>query len=143
MNSDGTALVNLTNNPAYDDAPAGSPDGTKIAFSSARNGNSEIYVMNSDGTGVTRLTNTAANNFRPTWSPDGTKLAFVTDRDGAFVIYTMNADGSDRRISPRRTVAMTTSRRGRRTGPRSPSTACVAGRMTSTRSTPTALTRSG
>ena len=72
MNSDGTALVNLTNNPAYDDAPAGSPNGTKIAFSSARNGNSEIYVMNTDGTGVARLTNTAANNFRPTWSPDGT-----------------------------------------------------------------------
>ena len=37
--------------PAYDDSyPAWSPDGSKIAFTSTRDGNSEIYVSNPDGT---------------------------------------------------------------------------------------------
>ena len=31
-------------------------DGSKIAFSSSRDGNYEIYVMNADGSGQTRLT---------------------------------------------------------------------------------------
>ncbi len=34
---------------------AWSPDGTKIAFDSRRDGNFEIYVMNADGTNPTRL----------------------------------------------------------------------------------------
>ena len=36
--------------------PAWSPDGTRIAFASAREGSFDIYVMNADGTGTTRLT---------------------------------------------------------------------------------------
>src|SRR3989442_6073252 len=36
MNADGTALVNLTDSLAYDDWPAWSPDGSKIAFQSDR-----------------------------------------------------------------------------------------------------------
>ena len=37
--------------------PVFSPDGARIAFTSNRDGNSEIYVMNRDGSGVRRLTN--------------------------------------------------------------------------------------
>ena len=36
--------------PTDDFEPAWSPDGTKIAFASNRDGNHEIYVMNADGT---------------------------------------------------------------------------------------------
>ncbi len=46
MNADGTGLVDLTNNPAYDESAAWSPDGSKIAFDSDRDGNFEVYVMN-------------------------------------------------------------------------------------------------
>ena len=35
-------------------APVWSPDGAKIAFSSDRDGNREIYEMDSDGANVTR-----------------------------------------------------------------------------------------
>ena len=58
--------------------PAWSPDGTKIAFTTDRDGNFEIYVMNADGTGQTRLTNNAAADDEPAWSPDGSKIAFTS-----------------------------------------------------------------
>jgi Tol biopolymer transport system component len=54
MNADGTEVRRLTNDVATDQGPAWSPDGTKIAFNSDRDGNAEIYVMNVDGTGVNR-----------------------------------------------------------------------------------------
>ena len=44
--------------PANDYSPAWSPDGTKIAFVSERDGNPELYVMNADGSNQTRITNT-------------------------------------------------------------------------------------
>ena len=94
MNPDGTGPTNLTNNPAFDGAPAWSADGTKIAFASNRDGNWEIYAMNADGTGQTRLTNNSAFDSFPGWSPDGTKIAFTSDRDGNREIYVMNADGT-------------------------------------------------
>ncbi len=94
MKADGTGLVNLTNNPASDEVPAWSPDGTKIAFRTDRDGALEIYVMNADGTGLNNLTSNPAFDGTPAWSPDGTKIAFSTDRDGNLEIYVMNADGT-------------------------------------------------
>ncbi len=52
----------LTNNPAYDMVPSFSPDGSKIAFTSDRDGNNEIYIMNADGSEQTRLTNNPADD---------------------------------------------------------------------------------
>jgi Bacterial Ig domain/WD40-like Beta Propeller Repeat/Beta-propeller repeat len=96
MNSDGTGLTRLTNHSAIDLFPALSPDGTKIAFASNRDGllNFEIYVMNADGSSPARLTTNARVDGKPSWSPDGTKIAFTSARDGNFEIYSMNADGS-------------------------------------------------
>jgi Tol biopolymer transport system component len=99
LNADGTGVTRLTNDPLRDAEPAWSPDGTKIAFTSNRDGNHEIYVLNADGTGVTRLTNDPLRDAEPAWSPDGTKIAF--SRSGYLgpeilveQIYVMNADGS-------------------------------------------------
>ena len=66
----------------------------KIAFTSNRDGNHEIYIMNSDGSGQTRLTSNSATERYPAWSPDGTKIAFISNQDGNWEIYIMNADGS-------------------------------------------------
>ena len=49
MDASGQNQVNLTNNPASDQKPSWSPGGTKIAFSSKRDGNWEIYVMDASG----------------------------------------------------------------------------------------------
>ena len=72
-----------------------SPLTTKIAFSSERDGNFEIYVMNANGTIPTRLTNNATADAAPSWSPDGTKIAFRSRRDGNSEIYVMNANGTN------------------------------------------------
>jgi TolB protein len=68
------------------------PDGSRIVFSSNRDGNSEIYVMDSDGNNVVRLTDDPAFDKEPTWSPDGTRIAFSTDRNGSFDIYVMSVE---------------------------------------------------
>src|SRR5674476_377998 len=69
-------------------------DGTKIAFSSDRDGNNEIYIMDVDGTGQTRLTDNPATDGYPCFSPDGTKIAFMAYRDGNNEIYIMDVDGT-------------------------------------------------
>ncbi len=61
--------------------PAWSPDGTEIAFSSARDGVAHIYVMNADGTGTRRLTDTDQGDEHPSWSADGKRIVF--SREGA------------------------------------------------------------
>ena len=95
MNADGSNQTRLTNNPAIDISPSFSPDGSKIAFVSNRDGNQEIYVMNADGSNQTRLTNNSAVDELPSFSGDGSKIAFRSNRDGNVEIYVMNADGSN------------------------------------------------
>jgi len=79
----------------FDFSPQYSPDGSKIAFVSRRDGRFQLYVMNADGSNQTRLTNHKFNDQGPSWSPDGSKIAFRSDRDGNDEIYVMNADGSN------------------------------------------------
>jgi len=78
VNPDGANLRRLTHNKADDWFPAWSPDGKRIAFSSNRDGNHEIYVMpapgpqaqvNADGSGQKRLTNNNAEDWGPVWMP--------------------------------------------------------------------------
>jgi len=110
MNGDGSGVTRLTNNPASDEIPVWSPDGTRIVFSSFRDpagsfgtqsGNRDIYVMNADGSNVKRLTNDPGLDIGASWSPDGSKIAFISDRYVAaygtrvYGIYIMNADGSN------------------------------------------------
>ena len=78
--------------------PIWSPDGSRIAFTTNRDGNPEIYVMNADGSGVRRLTNSPAIDVSPTWSPSGNQIAWVSDRTGTPRIYLMNIDGTGQRV---------------------------------------------
>lgn len=100
VNSDGSGLTKLTQNPDRDFAPAWSPDGSKIAFRSDRGeGFGNLYVMDADGSSQTRLVTNAGDDgsgdYTPHWSPGGSKILFYANREGAdYGFYVVNADGS-------------------------------------------------
>ena len=96
-NDDGTGSRQPDQNLPFssDERPAISPDGTKIAFNSDRDGDHDIYVMNVNGSGIVQLTTAAGRDRHPVWSPDGTKILFLSERDVDPEVYVMNADGSN------------------------------------------------
>ncbi|HEV8380062.1 MAG TPA: Ig-like domain-containing protein [Gemmatimonadales bacterium] len=90
-------LTKLT--PASDTTSASdpifSPDGSRIAFVSQRDGNPEIYVMNADGTGATRITTDPQADGRPAFTADGQTVVFHSARSaGKQQIWAVNVDGS-------------------------------------------------
>ncbi|RIL05808.1 MAG: hypothetical protein DCC71_08995 [Proteobacteria bacterium] len=99
---DGANAANLTSHPAHDRDPAWSPDGTRIAFASDRDGFFALFVMDAEGDVVTPLD---VAGREPAWSPDGTHIVFASDgglgrlrlADGA--ISGLTSDPSD--ASPR------------------------------------------
>jgi serine/threonine-protein kinase len=66
----------------------------RLAFSSNRDGNPEIYVVELGAGKTVRLTRNNANDWLPDWSPDGAKIAFTSHRTGSYDLWGMRADGS-------------------------------------------------
>jgi Tol biopolymer transport system component len=97
MNPDGSGQwgVDLVPN---DGDPAWSPDGMRIAFTTFRNGDADIYVSAPDGSDARNLTFSYSYDSAPAWSPDGKRIAFITYRNEGAGIYVMNADGSDQHL---------------------------------------------
>ena len=95
MDADGSNVMNITNNAAFDGWPSWSSDG-RIAFFSDREGDAEIYTTNPDGSGLTQLTNNSSSDRFPSWSPDSSMIAFTSDRAlvGNEDIWIMNDDGT-------------------------------------------------
>jgi TolB protein len=87
MKADGSDVRRLTSGPGMDMRPAWSPDGKRLAFTSNRDGNYEIYLVNADGSGLRRLTHNPERDDYPAWHPDGRHLAVVSERAGRFDLY--------------------------------------------------------
>jgi serine/threonine-protein kinase len=74
--------------------PVSSASFGRIAFSSERDGDPEIFVVNLAGGNLTQLTFNNANDWLPDWSPDGNRIVFTSNRTGGYDSWVMNADGS-------------------------------------------------
>jgi len=76
-------------------APAWAADGTKIAFSSARDGHPEIWVADASGANLHRLT-AFGTDTSPVWNPrTNAQIAWVSGRTGEPQIYVMDQDGAN------------------------------------------------
>ena len=75
--------------------PAFSPDGSRIAFTSNRGGQPQIYLVDADGTGAARLTNAPAADGAPSFTPDGRSVVFHSQRTGHRQIFVQLITGSD------------------------------------------------
>lgn len=97
MTLDGELVTKLTNGPrgAMNVEPSVSPDGSKIAFSSDRSGQTMIHIMNADGSNQKRVTFAGKFNASPSWSPEGDRVAFAGWAEDHFDIFTMKSDGTD------------------------------------------------
>jgi Tol biopolymer transport system component len=94
----------LTSDMAYNLDGAWSPDGSRIAFQSTREGRDDIFTMDPDGGHIRRLTDGRGFNEYPVWSPDGQWILFNSTRDGIVDspgtgyyrdLYLMRPDGTD------------------------------------------------
>lgn len=82
-----------------EEEPQFSPDGKKIAFSSSRSGNYEIWVCDGEGRNPAQLTSFGSSYpGSPRWSPDSRWIAFDSPKAGEMDIYVISADGG----APRR-----------------------------------------
>ena len=84
------SLVTIVDDGARNYHVQRSPDGSRIAFDSDRDGERSVYIANIDGTDVERLLDGYAAV--PTWSPDGRQIAFVRaepDRPRVWNIWVM------------------------------------------------------
>ena len=69
IDADGSNVELLTGPDKLIDAyPTWSPDGTRLAFASNRDGNWELYTMDVDGSNIQHLTNTPATEYGPDWT---------------------------------------------------------------------------
>ena len=94
---DGSNQVRLTNDAFLDWHPDFSTDGSKIVFTSNRDGTSAIWTMDADGSNLFRVADCSPSG-EPQWSPDGSTIIFegVDHR----TIWTVNPDGSGLTLIP-------------------------------------------
>jgi len=114
---DGSDLRRLTDTPGYDAEATTSPDGSKIIFTSMRDGDLDIYTMDPDGSNVTRITDELGYDGGAFYSSDGQRIVWRASRPSTeeeladyqtllstsairpmnLEVFVANADGSDAR----------------------------------------------
>src|SRR5215475_3388137 len=75
---DGTNHRPLTTGTYSDSSPRWSPDGTRLAFVSDRDGKSQLYVRWMDSGQIAKLTDLENGPEGISWSPDGKQIAFTS-----------------------------------------------------------------
>lgn len=111
-------ILQLTDLPGIDSSPVWSPIGGRIAFSTLREENQDIFILDvacepppsgdelqPGGTqpgpdeevrcagDLRRLTQDPAPDGSPSWSPDGRRIAFISKRESSNDLYVIDVDG--------------------------------------------------
>jgi TolB protein len=75
---------------------AWSADGSKLAFSSSRSGDPEIWICDAGGGNAHKVTSFRGPDVSPTWNPrTNAQIAWVSGRTGLPQIYIMDQDGGN------------------------------------------------
>src|SRR5947199_10565000 len=86
----------LVSHPATESRPLFSPDGKRLAFTSTRTGNGDVYVLSLATGETTRLTFDDAAELVTGWSGDSAAVHFQTTSQevhGVFDVYRVSASG--------------------------------------------------
>jgi len=77
---DGSDVRRLTDNPGYDAEATVAPDGSRIIFTSMRDGDLDLYTMKPDGSDLKRLTTALGYDGGAFYSRDGRRIVWRASR---------------------------------------------------------------
>jgi Tol biopolymer transport system component/DNA-binding winged helix-turn-helix (wHTH) protein len=93
------ALWQFTHDSGSQSEPAWSPDGSRLALTSDRNGNADIWVHGVNDSSAVQLTTSNAHDWQPHWSPDGQSIVFRSERSGGGLYVVPASGGPERRLT--------------------------------------------
>ena len=93
MRWDGTDAQELTSQRSIALAPAWSPDGSWLAFTSFLRGNPQLFLLKPTQGYLKPISTLPGVNSSPSFSPDGTRIAFATGERGSTEIYVVPVSG--------------------------------------------------
>ena len=93
-------LINISNNPGYDNQPSFLPDGSAILFSSNRDGKQmDIYRYDIGAKTLAQLTRSAEGEYSPLVTPDRRGFSVIRqETDGTQRLWRFDLDGSNPRL---------------------------------------------
>ncbi|MDF1504723.1 amidohydrolase, partial [Roseisolibacter sp. H3M3-2] len=93
----GGAATRITSGLAFDAQPRWSPDGTRLAFVSDRDGSDNLWTVAADGRDARQVTRVERTQFlSPAWTPDGKYIAVSRNASlfgTLYALYLYNKDG--------------------------------------------------
>ncbi|MFL5537418.1 MAG: hypothetical protein ACJ8J0_00405 [Longimicrobiaceae bacterium] len=100
LDASGRVVAEATGDRAVDTAPAWSPDGRWVLFSSDRTGIANLYAYDTQGGRLLQVTNVLTGAFEPDVSPDGRWIAFQYYRSDGYHVARIPFDPTTWRPAP-------------------------------------------
>ena len=96
---DGEGMASrLGPNPATDEPPAFTPDGTRMVFAAEIDGGMDLFSSDLSGADRRRITTDGGRKVQPGLSPDGAWVVYGTGPDGAQDLALVRVDGTEGRL---------------------------------------------
>jgi Tol biopolymer transport system component/DNA-binding winged helix-turn-helix (wHTH) protein len=89
----GIAHALTTDTSRRNSKPVVSPDGSRVAYVSARGGEpANVWVIGIDGTNSSQITDNDGPDLLPYWFPDGRRLAFLSTRQDSMGLWSIDLE---------------------------------------------------